>query len=113
MAVGASPINIGQLKRKAVLMKNTPSDDDSGTEADNYSVVLTCRCSLTKASGGIDLQQLSLNRDKRYKMVCRYQAAIVIDTDSIWQIGSDTYRVEDYTLIDDTPHFYQFILSKQ
>lgn len=113
MAVGASAINIGQLKRTATLLKNTPAETASGSEEDSYTTVLTTRCSLEKSSGGLDLLQNSLTREKRYKMICRYQDAIVIDTDSIWQIGSDTYRVEDYTLLEDTPHFYQFILIKQ
>lgn len=111
--LGSSSLSIGQMRRIATLQKNTPIDDGAGGEVDNYVTVLTCRCSLVKASGGLDLLQGGLNRGKRYKMTCRYQLAIVIDTDSIWLIGSDTYRVIDYTLVDDIPHFYQFILAKQ
>lgn len=113
MVVGASPISIGQLRRTATLLKNTPADTDSGTDEDSYTTVLTTRCSLEKSGGGFGIVEAGFDREKRYKMICRYQAAIVIDTDSLWQIGSDTYRIEDYTLLDDLPHFYQFILSKQ
>lgn len=116
MAVGYNPnqYTVGMLKFSATLLANTPIDDGAGGQQDNYTPVLTTRCFLLKLSGGFSFQSGSFFMDKRYKMICRYQLAIsAVTIDHIWQIKGNTYRIIDHTKIDDTPHFYEFILQKQ
>lgn len=117
MAVGynPNPVSIGSRRLIATLLSNSPVDDGAGGQVDNYAAVLTTRCSLQKMSGGFSVQQGTVFMDKRYKMYCLYQAAIknAINTDILWQIQSDTYRVIDVTKVDEIPQFYEFILQKQ
>jgi Phage head-tail joining protein len=113
MAVGASTISIGQLRRSATLMRNSPLNNTSGSDYDNYSAVLTTRCFLETRGGTLDLQQGALNIEQGYKMICRFQTAIVWDTDSYWSIGGVNYRILNGIEIDDRPHWYQFNLQKR
>lgn len=121
IGVGSSSQSIGQLRRIATLLNNTPIENSSGGEADNYTTVLTTRCSITKTSGSFALLQGSLTIDRGYKMICRNQNAFgvnedeagsILNTDSRWQIGGNTYRILDHFLIDDKPHWRQFNLEK-
>ena len=111
--VGANLISIGELRRSATLMSNQPANNTSGGDYDNYVSVLTTRCYLTASGGSLDLQDGALQIEQSYKMICRFQQAIVWNTDSIWVISGVNYRIKNGIEIDNRPHWYQFILQKQ
>lgn len=112
MAVGASIYNSGQLRKSATLLINNPIVDGSGGSSDNYTPVLTCRCSLQHVSGSFGDYQGELGFTRELIMICRFQSAIVIVPDSRWQIKSNTYRIIDHKLINDVMEWYQFKLQQ-
>lgn len=113
MAVTQNIITIGELRRSATLMSNAPLNNTSGGDYDNYAAVLTTRCYLEARGGTLDLQQGALNIEQTYKMICRFQSAIVWNTDSYWVIGGVNYRITNGIEIDNRPHWYQFNLQKR
>lgn len=104
-------ISIGDMRQTGTLRKNTPTPNASGGQTDNFSDVLTCRGRLTKQKGNKALEQGDIVFNKGYEWICRFQSAIVIDKGSIWVIGGNTYRINDFEKVDELNHFYRFILS--
>lgn len=107
----ALSISIGDMRQKGTLRKNMPVENTSGGMNDNYTDVLTCRGRLRKMKGNKALEQGDFVANKGYEWVCRYQNAIQIDTDSIWVIAGQSYRINDWEKVDEIPHFYRFIIS--
>lgn len=105
-------ITIGDMRQSGTLRQNTPVDDQSGGQADNYADVLTCRGRLRKLKGNKSLEDADVVINKGYEWVCRFQAGIVVDKDSAWVIAGVFYRISDFEKVDEIPHFYRFILEQ-
>lgn len=99
------------MRQTGTFMKNEPINDESGGQSDNYVALLTCRGRLRKMKGGKALEQGAFVMNKGYEWICRYQAAIVIDTDTAIQINGQMYRITDWEMVDEIPHFYRLTLS--
>ena len=106
-------MDIGLMRKSGSLYINQPTTDAAGGQADNFVLVLTCRGYLQKSSGMLALLAGQFNTNKSFLWTVRYQISIAINNESQWQIGSNTYRVVDWTKIDEIPHFYEFNLEKQ
>ena len=107
----AAPISIGDMRNTGTFRKNTPVPNTSGGTDDNYSDLLTCRGRLRQQSGNKAYEQGDIVQNKRYEWICRFQTALVIDTDLILVIKGQIYRILDFEKIDELNHFYRFIIS--
>jgi hypothetical protein len=93
-------------------MQNVPINDADGGQIDNYVPVLTTRCSLEAQSGKSSVAFGKMEYLKYYILKCRFQTAIVIDSDSLWVINNETYVVEDWAREDMIPFLYTFRVIK-
>lgn len=106
-----APISIGMMRQTGSFMKNNPTADTTGGQFDSYTVVCTCRGRLEQMRANKSLEQGEIVQNKSFEWICRYQAAIVLDADSAWQIGAQFYRITSWELIDQIPHWYRFVLN--
>lgn len=104
-------VSIGEMKQTGILRKNNPINNASGGQDDNYTDVLTCRGRFRQRSANKSLEQGDIVQNKSFEWICRYQAAIILDVDSIWVIGGVSYRIAGWEKVDQVPHLYRFILS--
>lgn len=104
-------ISIGDMRQTGTLQQNHPVANASGGTQDVYVDVLTCRGRLRKQRGNKSLEQGELVMNKGYEWIVRYQAGIVVNTDTVWNIGGQVYRINDWEKIDEIPHFYRFNIS--
>lgn len=104
-------INIGDMRQTGTFRKNTPAPNQSGGSDDHYADLLTCRGRLRKLKGGKANEDGEIVINKGYEWICRYQSAIVIDTDTCLVIGGIFYRINDYEKIEELNHFYRFLIS--
>lgn len=103
--------SIGELRQIGILRRNAPVANDSGGYDDAYTDVLTCRGRLRQQSGRKAMEQGEIVQNKSWEWLCRFQTAIVIDVDSVWSIGGQIYRINDWEKVDQLPHWYRFTLS--
>lgn len=111
MAVKA-PCTIGEMRSVGILMNNSPVNNESGGQYDNYGIVLACRGRLRQKSGKRGLEQSQLIDNRNFEWIIRAQDALVINPDSRWQISGDTFSILDYQEVDQIKHWFIFTLSK-
>lgn len=104
-------ISIGEMKQKGTFRNNNPIANTSGGRDDNYIDVLTCRGRFRQQNASKSLEQGEIVQNKGFEWVCRFQSAIAINTDSIWVIDGQMYRISSWEKVDQSPHFYRFILN--
>jgi hypothetical protein len=104
--------NPADMRFLGALQQNQPISDGSGGQTDNWVTIVTTRCSLVKRSGKLMNNAGRIEYFKDYILVCRFQAAIVISTDSQWVINGEEYDIKDYDKVDLIPHLYQFTVTK-
>lgn len=108
----AADFNYSTMRFTGTLQQNVPIDDNSGGQIDNWVNVLTTRCSLTQKSGRNSVEFGKMEYFKYYIVTCRFQTAIVIDSDSQWIINGETYMVDDWQREDEIPFLYIFTCIK-
>jgi SPP1 family predicted phage head-tail adaptor len=104
--------NFSTMQYSGILQQNTPLSDGSGGQIDNWTDLLTTRVSLEKRSGRLSNGEGKMEYQRDYRLVCRYQTAIVIDADTRWLINGVPYKIEDYEQIDQKPFQYVMFVSK-
>jgi hypothetical protein len=104
-------MSIGEMRQKGTFRNNNPVKNTSGGADDNYADVLTCRGRFQQQKASKTLEQGEIVQNKGFEWICRFQAAIAINEDSIWVIGGTTYRISSWEKVDQMPHFYRFILN--
>lgn len=112
MATQRIVYNFTQMRFSGTLQQNVPVDDGAGGQEDNWTNVLTTRCSLEKQSGKLVDGAGKMEYNKYYILVCRFQQAIVLDVDSRWLINNEVYKVTDFEKVDFKPHYYTFNVTK-
>lgn len=103
--------NLSDMRFSGQLQNNTPVNDASGGQTDNYATILTTRCALEKKSGRV-LNNGRLEFYKYYLLTCRFQKAIVINVDSQWLINGEVYKIQDWDKVDLIPFLYTFTVTK-
>ena len=104
--------NYSTMRFSGTLQQNQPINDADGGQIDNYVNVLTTRCSLDQRSGKSQNGFGKLEYIKYYVLTCRFQSAIVIDSDSQWVINNEVYTVDDWQRQDMIPFLYIFKVIK-
>lgn len=114
MKANSGGISVGDMRTSAQFQSNAPVANASGGTADNYTTFYTCRGRLRQQSGSRKDEQTELVRNRNFEFVCRFCLAIKngVDTNTRVLIGSDTYVIVNFELVDQLNHWYQFILSK-
>lgn len=103
---------VGQMRSIASFYSNTPVANDSGGRDDNWTLVISVRARLRKGGGHkLDEQgQVIFNKD--YKLICRFNPALVIDPKWKVVIDSEDYRIKDFELVDEIKHWFVLTLAK-
>lgn len=104
-------ITTGDMRQSGTFQRNTPIPNTSGGTDDNYTDLLTCRGKLRQRSGSKSLEQGDFVQNKNYEWICRYQTALVIDTDTILVIRGVKYKILNFEKMDELNHFYKFTIS--
>jgi hypothetical protein len=103
--------NYSRMRFSGQLQKNTPVDDGNGGQADNFATILTTRCSLDQISGTENALEGNPIIFKTYRLMCRFQSAIVVDTDTRWLINGNFYSIVDCHRVDMIPHLYEMTVT--
>lgn len=112
MKGSSGTISLGDMRSTAVFQSNTPVANGSGGFDDNYTTFYTCRGRLRQQNGSRRDENMELVRNRSFELVVRYTTELVIDTNTRILIGTDTYIIVNYEKVDNLPHWYQFIISK-
>lgn len=104
--------SIGSMRQVAIFRQNTPTTDNAGGQGDAYADQVTVRGCLEKKRGNKSLEQSEIVFGKDYVFYCRYNNILTIDTDTIIEINNETYRINNWGLVDEIRHLYQFDISK-
>lgn len=107
----STAITIGDMRQVGTFRTNTPVANSSGGTDDNFSDLLTCRGRLRQQKGSNTLEQGDFVISKGYEWVCRFQNALVINTDTSLVIKGQAYKINSYEKIDELNHFYKFSVS--
>ena len=105
-------IAIGEMRSVVLFEQNTPVDNGSGGQEDNFIELLTTRGRLRKNKGYKDIEQGDVVFDKGYELICRWRSDLVINKDTRVTIRGEHYRITDHELVDEIKHWYKFLLSK-
>jgi len=103
---------IGEFRHVGIFQKNQPADNDSGGQDDNWVNIVTTRGRLEKTKGGKGIEEGSLQFNKSYVWICRYQSDLVIDQDTRLMIDGHPYQIMDFELENQIRHIYIFNLNK-
>lgn len=104
--------SIGRMRQVAIFRQNAPVNDNAGGQNDDYADQVTVRGCLEKKRGSKTQEQHEIVIGKDYYFYCRYNNILTIDTDTIIEINNDTYRINDWGLVDEINHLYKFDISK-
>lgn len=108
--------SIGELRQVGTLEKNVPILVGTGYK-DNYSgvYVTVTRGKLENKTVNRVLETGETIFADQYKWTCRFEKAIEADMKKShrWRIGTKTYSIEGYKMIDEKRFFYEFHLSQQ
>jgi len=92
--------------------QNSPVDDGSGGQVDDFTLLLTTRGRLRKLKGNKNLEQGDIVFDKGYELICRWRSDLVINKDTSIVINGQRYRINDFELQNEIKHLYRFIINK-
>jgi hypothetical protein len=113
MAITAADIDFEQNARfSGQLRQNFPVTDPGGGQTDNYSTVLTTRVILQKDNGHFGFPEGRMEYIKSYTLICRYQKAISVGSDTQWLIRGETYSIADFDNISMEPFFITMRVTK-
>jgi len=123
MPTSRAVFNFTDMKFVGSLQQNQPIADGSGGLRDNFVTLFTARCSLEKISGMDGFPEGKMEYNKRFMLKCRSQKAFGqnangnidghnITAQTIWVIRGEQYDIDDWELIDMTPQFFVFSLTK-
>ena len=104
-------IATGEMRQTGTFRKNTPVPNGSGGFTDSYTDLLTCRGRLRKIKGNRALEQGATVINKNYEWICRYQSALVVNTGLELVINGQVYRINDWEMVDEIPHWVRFVIS--
>lgn len=105
-------LSIGECRSVVQFQRSQPIDNESGGQDDAWTIVVTTRGRLRKKSGRKDIELGSLQFDKSYELVCRYQSDIPTNPDVRVIIDGKTYRINDWQTENEINDFYIFSLSR-
>lgn len=111
MALKTGDIKIGQMRQKGTFQSNTPIQNDSGGFADNFTDLYTCRGRLQPKTGMRRNESGQLVRNSGFEFVVRYTTQLVTNFGTRVVIAGENYAILDSYLVDQSNHFYCFILS--
>jgi hypothetical protein len=90
---------------------NAPVEDEAGGYTDVFSTLVVTRGRLRRQSGAKTLENGEMRFNNDFELICRYQNQLLIDPQSIVEIGGIDYRIKDYQMVDQIRHLYIFTLS--
>jgi hypothetical protein len=102
---------ISQMRSKVTFKSNAPIRDDAGDSTDVFSTLVVTRGRLRQLSGSKTLESGELRFNNDYELICRYQNQLLIDPNSIVEIGGVDFRIKEYQMVDQIKHMFIFILS--
>jgi len=103
---------IGEMRQVFIFQKNVPVDNDSGGQDDNWVDLVTTRGILQKSKGGKSIEEGSLQFNKSYEAVCRYQSDLVFDQDTRVLIDGHLFQIMDWELDQQIKHVCRLNLNK-
>lgn len=106
----AVDFTIGLMRSVGVFMVNTPTINSSGGKGDVYTDSITVRGQLRKRSGRKSDENHEIAFDKSFHFICRFRQEISINSDTQIRIDGNVYRINDFELVDEIKHLYQFNL---
>ncbi len=115
MVLRGAPFNFADMRFTGQFQKNTPTVDAGGGQTDSYATVITTRVYLQKLRGNSGFPEGKMEYFKGYVLKCRFQQAfqtLGIDSDCQWLINGETYMVDDWELVDQTPQYYIMTVLK-
>jgi len=104
--------SIGECRSVVQFQQNQPVDNESGGQDDTWTTIVTTRGRLRKKSGHKDIELGSLQFDKSYELVCRYQSDIPTSPDARVMVDGKTYRINDWEAESEINHLLIFNLSR-
>lgn len=94
--------------------QNTPTTEEGGGDADNYTTLLTTRGQLISNSGGRGLSFGAIQDSFSFTLRVRFQSALeaALRSDTKILISGSLYTFSTYKLIDQKKHLYEFQVTK-
>jgi len=103
---------IGECRSVVQFQRNTPVDNQSGGQDDAWNTFITTRGRLRKKTGRKDIERGTVQFDKEYELVCRYQSDILINADTRILVDGIPYRINDWEAQNEIHHILIFSLSR-
>ena len=107
-----SPFAIGECRSVVQFQQNTPVDNESGGQDDAWTTTVTTRGRLRKKTGRKEIELGSVQFEKGYELVCRYQSDILINPDTRVLVDGNPYRINDWEAENEINHIIIFSLSR-
>jgi len=104
-------LHIGQFRYQVTIQQNSPVDNSSAGQDDNYTTLYSCRGYLQEYSGMKKDEQGQLLQNQGTKLTIRYTNILTINSDTRVLVNGIAYRINGYTLLDQRKHFYELNIS--
>ena len=108
----AITFNIGEQRSIVEMYENKPVDNESGGQQDNFVLLLKTRGKLTKINGNKSIEAGSLQFDKGYQLITRFQNAIIFNSDTRVKVDGVDYMITDWYLETEIKHLYVITLNR-
>lgn len=108
----ALSFSIGECRSIVQFQQNQPVDNESGGQDDVWTIIITTRGRLRKKNGYKDIELGSVQFNKDYELVCRYQSSILINPDTRVLVDGKAYKINDWEMEQEINHLLIFSISR-